>query len=141
MRGSGGGRDPRARFFPGRWCDLVLQREDFFLALLGFGSTSVEGESDSLHGRILRWSGDGVSPRQVLVTAPCQSHQFMQWGGKWLHPGAPGLLVMVWVGNHAGCEPAGMGVMGSGGQQSRGNNWFGGSGVEDELWGGFTPDV
>lgn len=28
--------------------------------------------------------------------------------GKWLHPGAPGFLVMVWMGNHAGCELAGM---------------------------------
>lgn len=46
--------------------------------------------------------------------------------GKWLHAGAPGFTVVMWMGNHAGCEPAGIGVMGSGGQQRWEDNWFGG---------------
>lgn len=48
-------------------------------------------------------------------------------------------MVVVWMGNRAGCEPGGMGVMGNGGQQSP--TGLVGSGVEDDLWGGVTWDV
>lgn len=53
-------------------------------------------------------------------------------GREWHHLGAPGFMVVGWMGNHAGCEPAGMGVMGSGGQQSQGNSWF--SGEQGGRW-------
>lgn len=65
MRGSDGGRDPvpTPDFFQGMGLTWSCSRRNFFLASLVFGSTPMEGESDPLHGRILRWSGGGVSPR------------------------------------------------------------------------------
>lgn len=35
-------------------------------------------------------------------------------------------MVVVWMGNHAGCELAGMAVLDSSGKQSWGNKRFGG---------------
>lgn len=47
-------------------------------------------------------------------------------------------MAVVWMGSGVGCELVGMGVMGS---RAGGITGLMGSGVKDDLWGGFTWDI